>query len=35
TKQLVNAAKALNITVHDHVIIGKHGHASLRSLRLI
>ncbi|CUW44754.1 DNA repair protein RadC [Brucella vulpis] len=30
TKQLVNAAKALNITVHDHVIIGKHGHASLR-----
>ncbi len=35
TKQLVTAAKALNITVHDHVIIGKHGHASLRSLRLI
>lgn len=35
TKQLVNAAKALNITVHDHVIVGKHGHASFRGLGLI
>lgn len=35
TRQLVNAAKALNITVHDHVIVGKHGHASFRGLGLI
>ncbi len=35
TKLLIDAARALNITVHDHVIIGKHGHTSLRGLKLI
>jgi hypothetical protein len=24
-----------NFAVHDHLIIGKHGHASLKGLRLI
>jgi hypothetical protein len=27
--------KPLGITVHDHIIIGKDGHASLKGLRLI
>lgn len=35
TKLLIDAAKALNITVHDHVIVGKHGHVSMRGLKLI
>lgn len=35
TRLLVEAAKTLNITVHDHVIIGKEGHTSLRGLKLI
>ncbi len=28
-------AKPLGITVHDHIITGKDGHASLKGLRLI
>lgn len=35
TKLLIDAAKALNIAVHDHIIIGKHGHISMRGLKLI
>lgn len=35
TKQIIDAAKPLGVTVHDHVIVGRHGHASLKSLRLI
>lgn len=35
TKQIVDAAKPLGIIVHDHVIIGRHGHASLKGLRLM
>nr|CAD6412635.1 JAB domain-containing protein [Rhizobium sp. Q54] len=35
TKTIVDTAKPLGITVHDHIIIGKEGHASLRGLRLI
>ncbi|HHN67313.1 MAG TPA: JAB domain-containing protein [Thermopetrobacter sp.] len=35
TKQIVAAAEALAIRVHDHVIIGRDGHASLRALGLI
>ncbi len=35
TRLLVEAARALNITVHDHLIIGKDGHSSLRGLKLI
>jgi len=28
-------AKPLGITLHDHIIIGKSDHASLRSLKLL
>jgi len=35
TRQIVEAAKPLGIVVHDHVIIGRHGHASLKGLRVI
>lgn len=34
TKQIVDSAKPLGITVHDHIIVGKEGHASFRSLGL-
>ena len=35
TKQIVDAAKPLGVTVHDHIIVGRNGHASLRGLRLM
>ncbi|MBL0375062.1 DNA repair protein RadC [Rhizobium sp. KVB221] len=35
THLIINTAKPLGITVHDHIIIGKDGHASLKGLRLI
>jgi len=35
TKQIVEAARPLGVTVHDHVIVGRNGHASLEALRLI
>ncbi|GLS77235.1 DNA repair protein RadC [Oharaeibacter diazotrophicus] len=35
TKQIVDAAAPLGIVVHDHVIIGRDGHASLKGLRLM
>ncbi len=35
TKMIVDTAKPLGVTVHDHIIIGKEGHASLKGLRLI
>jgi DNA repair protein RadC len=35
TKQIVDVAKPLGILVHDHVIIGREGHASLKGLRLM
>jgi DNA repair protein RadC len=35
TKQVVDVAKPLGIAVHDHLIVGKGGHASLRGLKLI
>lgn len=35
TKSLVEIAEPLGIAVHDHLIIGKSGHASLRALELI
>jgi DNA repair protein RadC len=31
----VAAAKPLGVLVHDHIIVGKQGHASLRGLGLI
>ncbi len=35
TKRVIAAAEPLGIAVHDHVIIGRDGHASLRGLGLI
>ena len=35
TKAIIDIAKPLGIAVHDHIIVGKNGHASLRGLRLI
>ncbi|TPW29723.1 JAB domain-containing protein [Martelella alba] len=35
TQTIINSAKPLGITIHDHIIIGKDGHVSFRGLRLI
>jgi DNA repair protein RadC len=35
TKAIVAIATPLGISVHDHIIVGKNGHASLKGLRLI
>jgi len=35
TRQIVAAAKPLGVLVHDHIIVGKQGHASLKGLGLI
>jgi DNA repair protein RadC len=34
TKKIVEAAENLGITVHDHIIVGREGHASLKALKL-
>lgn len=34
TKEIADVAKPLGITLHDHIIIGRSGHASMRALRL-
>ena len=35
TQQIVDIARPLGIAVHDHIIVGKEGHASFKALRLI
>ena len=35
TKKIIDTAKPLGITVHDHIIIGRKGHASMKGLLLI
>ena len=35
TRTLVDVAKPLGIAVHDHIIVGKSGHASFKGLKLI
>jgi len=35
TREIVQVAKPLGIAVHDHIIVGKAGHASLKALRLM
>ena len=35
TKAIIDIAAPLGISVHDHIIVGKNGHASLKGLRLI
>ena len=34
TKAIADVATPLGISVHDHIIVGKYGHASLRGLKL-
>jgi DNA repair protein RadC len=35
TRAIVGVARPLGIAVHDHLIVGKDGHASLKALKLI
>ncbi len=35
TQAIVDVARSLGISVHDHIIVGKEGHASLKGLKLI
>ncbi len=35
TKQIIEVARPLGIEVHDHIIVGKEGHSSLKGMRLI
>jgi DNA repair protein RadC len=35
TNDLQNIAKPLGIALHDHIIVGRNGHASFRGLKLI
>lgn len=35
TEEIIEAAKRLDISVHDHIIIGRKGHSSMKGLLLI
>ncbi len=35
TREVAAAAKALKIAVHDHLVIGRSGHASFKALGLL
>jgi DNA repair protein RadC len=35
TKRIVEIARSLGIEVHDHIIVGREGHASMKGLKLI
>ena len=35
TRQIASAAKPLGVALHDHIIVGKDGHVSLRGMKLI
>jgi DNA repair protein RadC len=35
TRQIVDAARPLGIAIHDHIIVGRQGHASLKGLKLL
>jgi DNA repair protein RadC len=35
TQQIIAVTRPLGITVHDHIIVGKNGHVSLRGLKVI
>jgi DNA repair protein RadC len=34
TRQIVEAARPLGVTIHDHIIVGRQGHASFKGLKL-
>ena len=35
TRTLIDVSRPLGIEIHDHVIVGREGHASFRGLKLI
>ena len=35
TREIIAVAKPLGIAIHDHIIVGRDGHASLKGLKLI
>jgi DNA repair protein RadC len=35
TKAIIDIAGPLGIAIHDHIIVGKNGHASLKGMKLI
>jgi DNA repair protein RadC len=35
TQSIIDVARPLGISVHDHIIVGKEGHASFKGLKLI
>jgi DNA repair protein RadC len=35
TKAIIDIAGPLGMSVYDHIIVGKNGHASFRTLKLI
>ncbi|GGK49349.1 RadC family protein [Salinarimonas ramus] len=35
TREIIEAARPMGIVVHDHIVIGRDGHASLKGLKLI
>jgi DNA repair protein RadC len=35
TREIIDAARPLRISVHDHVIVGASGHSSMRAMGLI
>jgi DNA repair protein RadC len=35
TRVILEVAKPLGVAVHYHIIVGRDGHASLKSLKLI
>jgi len=35
TLDIIGMAKPLGVMIHDHIIVGRQGHASLKGLGLI
>ena len=35
TRTIIETGRPLGVTVHDHIIVGKNGHASLKGMQLI
>jgi DNA repair protein RadC len=35
TRDIIEVAKPLGTMIHDHIIVGREGHASFKGLRLI
>jgi len=35
TRDLADIARPIGIVVHDHIIVGRDGHASFKGLKLI